>query len=403
MAGLSHHVPHSLCLDILGPVCVLQRVVSVLVVQMQRAHICNHHRAAVSAQGVLQEPCHLRVPVRHEGHGGAQSGDAVPQSEQRPVDVCALDHPQALVVRMRGPLRTRKVNHGELAEIDLRNDTCSAVSLFHHHLEHRVAAGACDVCTCRLSCAVAVGLVQQGHDLVSALKTTNLADAGNAHPLDRILADVEVVGIRPKEVADVLVVHLKEGTLDFEVPCFSLGGDLAKKVEQSQHHDARHRWVPEHRVRLPCTSGTIGKDSRVEPMEYAPDQESRGALVHLPSVFSLVESLVKSVAPLLRLVDAEVVISSRGLRILQGHGLPVCHLDDCPASGVSLLRVQRPATHSHEDVVPLVRSTRRACSCSIGLSLLLPKARSAPPQRIVTAERPDLCCRLQRPFKADEA
>jgi len=48
------------------------------------------------------------------------------------------------------------------------------------------------------------------HDLLRALEAAHLADAGDAHALDGVLADVQVVSIRAQQVPDVLIVHLQE-------------------------------------------------------------------------------------------------------------------------------------------------------------------------------------------------
>lgn len=47
---------------------------------------------------VLQQPCHLRVAVWHEGDGRAKRSDAVAQRQQGAIDVGALDHAHPLVV-----------------------------------------------------------------------------------------------------------------------------------------------------------------------------------------------------------------------------------------------------------------------------------------------------------------
>mmetsp|Transcript_24509 Transcript_24509/g.62216 ORF Transcript_24509/g.62216 Transcript_24509/m.62216 type:complete len:366 (-) Transcript_24509:350-1447(-) len=99
-----HNVSHSLGLDVFGTIRVLQRVVSVLVVQMTRTHVGDHHRPAVPSERVLQESRHLGVPVRDERDRRAQRRDTIPQCEERPIDVCTFDHPQSLVVGLRRTL-----------------------------------------------------------------------------------------------------------------------------------------------------------------------------------------------------------------------------------------------------------------------------------------------------------
>ena len=53
--------------DVLGAVCIVEGVVSVLVRHARGAHIRNHHRATVTSQRVLQNARQLAVTIRNVG------------------------------------------------------------------------------------------------------------------------------------------------------------------------------------------------------------------------------------------------------------------------------------------------------------------------------------------------
>mmetsp|Transcript_42244 Transcript_42244/g.122093 ORF Transcript_42244/g.122093 Transcript_42244/m.122093 type:complete len:284 (+) Transcript_42244:1109-1960(+) len=283
---------------------------------MAGAHVRDHGGAAIAAERVLEQPRHLRIAVRHKRNGGAERGDAIAQGEQGPIDVGALDHAHPLVVRLRRSLGACEIDHRELAQVDLRDDARRLVPLLHDDLQHRVAAAAGDISAGRLCGAVFIPLVQQGHDLLSALQPADLADSGDAHALHRVLPNVQVVCVGPEQVAHLLVVDFEEGALHFEVALFALRGDLAEQIQQSQHHDAGLRLIPEHRVRLTCAGRTVREDRGVETLENTVDQAADRALEHLLRRRKLAEGVLENIAPLLRLVDSQVVVCGRRLRVL---------------------------------------------------------------------------------------
>ena len=66
--------------------------------------MCNHHRVAIPSEGVFEESGELAVPVVDVvGSGVSPKGiNAVPQGQQGAVDVGALDHTLASVLRSVG-------------------------------------------------------------------------------------------------------------------------------------------------------------------------------------------------------------------------------------------------------------------------------------------------------------
>lgn len=134
------HVPLHVCLNVLGPVCVLQSVVRVLVVRAGWSNVCDHHGAAVAAERVFEEASELGVTERNVitlplGIVFVQHVDAIAESQERLVDVGALNHAHATVAGFGGALRAGQVDERELANFDLGFDASVPVLVLANNLE----------------------------------------------------------------------------------------------------------------------------------------------------------------------------------------------------------------------------------------------------------------------------
>ena len=112
VGGDGEHITRHLRLQVLGAVRVLERVDGLFELPVRRGDIGNHHRAAVAAERVFEKARHLGIA---EGDVCVallvgESVDAVPQREQRAVDVGAFLEPCTRVVSLGGTLRSREVD-----------------------------------------------------------------------------------------------------------------------------------------------------------------------------------------------------------------------------------------------------------------------------------------------------
>ena len=78
-----------------------------VIVKRRRRNADYHAGLAISTKRVLKEPSKLRISVRHMTALPriAESVDAIAESEEGAIDVCAFSQSSAFVHRHAGPLR----------------------------------------------------------------------------------------------------------------------------------------------------------------------------------------------------------------------------------------------------------------------------------------------------------
>mmetsp|Transcript_9043 Transcript_9043/g.31488 ORF Transcript_9043/g.31488 Transcript_9043/m.31488 type:complete len:910 (-) Transcript_9043:118-2847(-) len=321
-------------LDVLGPVRVLERVHRLLQVPLRGAGGRDHGRAAVPAQAVLQQPGELRVaegdvraPVRLVPEGV----DAVAQGEQRAVDVGALDHPLAHVLRLRRALGPGEVDEAQLAHPHGCHYVRRLLLLLHRHLQHRVRPAAVHVRARRLLRPVPVAPPQELHHLPVAPRL-HLLYPSHAHSLHGVLPEVEEGVAGRQQVPYVLVVYLQVAEADPVVVVAECRVVLQplEHVLQREDHDAGVVRGPDHGVRLPRARGAVREHRGIVPVQDAVDEELGGELVDLLLAHLLVEGVVEGVLAVPHAVAAQdVVLVVEGVGDDDKLAVHHLHLGDC--------------------------------------------------------------------------
>ena len=139
------HIALHVGLNVLGSVGILERVVSLLETLASTCDVGDHHCPAVATQTVFEQTSQLRISVRNVVLLSfravlVERVDAVSEGEERPIDVCTLDHTHATIICLLGSFRAGQVDQRQLSDVNFCTDACTLLCVLADDLEDGVRA-----------------------------------------------------------------------------------------------------------------------------------------------------------------------------------------------------------------------------------------------------------------------
>ena len=331
----------------------------------------NHHRAAVAAERVLEQPRELRVAVRHVAAALAarERVDAVAEREQGAIDVGTLFELRAAVERNGGALGAGEVDERELPERELIFHACRTARATQPDLQHCVRARRLRVRRRLRDAAGLIAALNQLEHLGGMLRLV-LREAAHANAACGLVPQLKPARRRchaghREQVPNRLIVHLQVG--DAQRKAMLLLGTVHRVEEglDGEDHDTRPgRRAAEHRVRLAAPGCAVCEDGRGEALRHKVDERARRALEDERLAAVLVEDMVICVAQIpaaahpyafsAQLVwqDALAVASTIGrLLRVEGEDAAVDLLDHMAERTHALRQGGWPDAHCHLDVL----------------------------------------------------